>query len=127
MANKKAGHKHSSLKDYPKASVWKRFFAYLLDGIFTGLLLLLLIVPGVVYWLIKDGLKNGQSWGCRIMGLKVVNLKTGAPCTKLQSVLRALFASLSPLWVIEAVLVVFESKGQRLVDKLMGTNVIEID
>lgn len=114
-------------KDYPKAPIGKRALAYILDGIFTFLLSLLLIIPGVVYYFIKDGLKNGQSWGNRVMGLRVVNLETGKPCTKLQSVLRALFMVVSPINLIEVVMVIFESKGQRLADMIMHTNVLEFE
>ncbi len=113
-------------KDYPKAPVLSRFLAYLLDWVFTSLLLLLLVIPGVVYYFIKDGLKNGQSWGNRIMGLKVVNLETGRPCTKLQSVLRSLFMVISPINFIEFLMVIFEPKGQRLADMILHTNVLEI-
>lgn len=113
-------------KDYPKASIWMRFVAHLLDGIFTFLLCLLLIIPGVVYYFIKDGLKNGQSWGNRIVGLQVINLTTRKPCTKLQSCLRSLFLCISILNLIEVLMVIFEPKGQRLADRIMGTNVIEI-
>ena len=112
-------------KDFPKASVWRRFLAHLLDSFFTALLALLLIIPGVVYYLIKDGLKNGQSWGNRVVGLKVVHLDTGAPCTKLESVLRAVFLGVSPINLVEIAMVLFERKGQRLADKIMNTNVVE--
>ena len=112
-------------KDFPKASVGKRFLAHLLDGLFTALLALLFIIPGVVYYLIKDGLKGGQSWGNRIMGLKVMHLDTGAPCTKLESMLRAVFLSVGPINLVEVAMVIFDKRGQRLADKIINTNVVE--
>ncbi|MFH0752202.1 MAG: RDD family protein [archaeon] len=113
-------------KNYPKASIWKRALAALLDAVFTALLALLLIIPGVVYYFIKDGLEGGQSWGNRIMGLKVVNLETGKPCTKYQSILRSLFMAVEPVNLIEMLMVLFEQKGQRLADMILHTNVLEV-
>ncbi len=113
-------------KNPQKAAIWKRMVAALLDSFFAALLALLLIIPGIVYYLIKDGLKGGQSWGNRIMGLKVAHLDTGAPCTKLESVLRALFLSVSPLNLIEYAMVIFDEKGQRLADKILNSNVFEV-
>ncbi len=49
------------------------------------------------YWLLRDGLFQGQSIGKRLMGLKVVVGPTRAPCTYLSSILRTL------LWVVPVV------------------------
>ena len=108
-----------------KASFGKRIVAYILDGIFTGLLMILLIIPGVVYFFIKDGLKNGSSWGKRIMGLKVIQLENNKPCTKAQSALRSIFMAITPLNLIEFFVVLADKNGQRLADKLLKTQVVE--
>ena len=108
-----------------KASFGKRIVAYILDGIFTGLLMILLIIPGVVYFFIKDGLKNGSSWGKRIMGLKVIQLENNKPCTKAQSALRSIFMAITPLNLIEFFVALADKNGQRLADKLLKTQVIE--
>ena len=102
---------------YPKASLGRRFVAYLLDAFFTLLLSipaagiawlgvvkmmefdmhsawgsfivagLLAIIP-VVYSLVKDGMGEGQSWGKGAMNLMVVNLDDRTPCTKANSFVR---------------------------------------
>jgi uncharacterized RDD family membrane protein YckC len=48
----------------------------------------------LAYWLLKDGLFEGQSIGKRVMGLKVVMGKDQANCNYIASVLR------NVLWIV---------------------------
>lgn len=98
--------------NFPKAPNGKRFAAALLDYLFflllsaPGIIIIsvfaslneyqinsstrtifillgiILIIPALTYSLIKDGIKNGQSWGKRIVGLMVVDIETNEPCNK---------------------------------------------
>jgi uncharacterized RDD family membrane protein YckC len=121
------------------ASLPQRLAAQFLDGLvaaapviagFAITMLLtragiVLIVVGVLfallYTLLADGLEGGQSFGKRMVGIRVVSVETGAPCTFGQSFLRNLLLSfLGPIdWIF-----IFGERRQRLGDKAAGTIVI---
>lgn len=46
------------------------------------LLTVLSFIWFLLYLLLRDSLKNGQSWGKRLFGLKVVSVETGRPCSR---------------------------------------------
>lgn len=74
----------------------------------------------VLYMLFADGLSEGQSWGKRIVGTKVIDMRTGEPCTYWQSFVRNIFYILGILdWIF-----IFGEKRQRLGDIVAGTVVI---
>ncbi|MCB0307841.1 MAG: RDD family protein [Bdellovibrionales bacterium] len=81
----------------PRADQTHRFLAKAIDLILAGFLSKF-VVPfglfgGAIYLLISDGLFEGQSIGKRIMGLRVVVLKSGTelhPCTYKESLIRNL-------------------------------------
>ena len=78
------------------------------------------VLWSIVYNLFADGLKDGQSIGKRQLGTRVVDAKTGAPCTYGQSFVRNAFQILGPLdWIF-----IFGEERQRLGDKVAGTVVI---
>jgi len=82
---------------------------------------MLTIALPLIYFLLSDGLPNGQSIGKRIIGISVVNMNTGKACSFLGSFLRnapSLF-----LGLIDAVLIVFRRR-QRFGDILARTVVI---
>ena len=60
------------------APLGRHFIAFFIDLIITGLLLPL-VGLGIVYFLLKDGLNNGRSFGKIIMGLRVINCETYQP------------------------------------------------
>jgi uncharacterized RDD family membrane protein YckC len=132
---------------WPKAPLFARLLAAIIDSIIMQPLvvpavfwiladsarqqvpvggLALITVGGLwmfVYAYIKDGLK-GASLGKRIVGLMVVNLKDDRPAGIGASILRALVLNLiSP---IEAIMVLVDSRGQRLGDKAAKTQVIRM-
>ncbi len=86
----------------------------------------------ILYTLFKDGLGSGQSLGKRLLGLRVVKLETGEPCTFGVSALRNLTLIVQHLvphvgFLIEPIATLAQAKGQRLGDLLANTQVIEID
>lgn len=132
---------------WPKAPVFPRLLATLIDAIIMQPLvvpavfwiladaarqqvpvggIVLMSVGGLwmfVYAYIKDGL-GGASLGKRIVGLMVVSLKDNRPAGIGASILRALVLSfISP---IEAIMVLAESRGQRLGDKVAKTQVVRM-
>jgi uncharacterized RDD family membrane protein YckC len=74
-----------------------------------------------LYTLLADGLEGGQSWGKRMVGIRVVSMQTGTPCSFGQSFIRNLLLMiLGPIdWIF-----IFGDRRQRLGDKLAGTIVV---
>lgn len=77
---------------YPKASLWLRGGARLVDFVWAGILIFYLKELGVVlamlYLLFADGLLKGQSPGKRIFGVRVVHVPTRRHAHFRESLLR---------------------------------------
>jgi len=145
-------------RSYPKASLGNRFLAALLDSfIMVGLLIpafifyffgiativssnfeasILLFIIAVllyflpfIYYFIKDGLGEGQSWGKKAVGIMVVYLPDNTPCTKGRSSLRVLIGLLLGFVpfgsFIEPIMVLATEDGRRLADRAANTQVID--
>ena len=76
------------------------------------------------YLIFADGLHAGQSFAKQWLGMRVVDAKTGKPCTFGQSFVRnILLAILGPIdWIF-----IFGERHQRLGDKAAGTIVVIAD
>jgi uncharacterized RDD family membrane protein YckC len=114
---------------YKPAFVGDRFAAALIDGLVIALLGLLGGVPGILYILLKDGLFNGRSLGKKLLGIRVVDVNTGAPCSFKQSAIRHV-GTLIPLvhvvyGIVECVMVIVQSDHRRFGDRWADTIVIE--
>ncbi len=140
--------------NYPKADIFRRFIAFLIDGIIASILIYVPILGGIVstvYTLTKDVIvyeitKNpdfkNRSIGKKIMGLEVASLD-GKDLNWEISIKRNLtlaigsVCSIVPIigWIIgailgfiisiiEIVLVFSDNKGRRLGDKLANTQVV---
>jgi uncharacterized RDD family membrane protein YckC len=111
----------------------RRIFAWLIDvllvvGLSTVFFTLGWIVS-TLYWLVRDGLLEGQSVGKRIMGLRVITDR-GEPCSLLRSFLRNI------LWVIPVVngvtavtglyYLLHDPRGQHWADRLAETHVVYV-
>jgi uncharacterized RDD family membrane protein YckC len=108
-----------------------RLFAWLIDFLMViGLGMLFYALGWAVsagYWLLRDGLFQGQSVGKRIMRLQVVT-ERGEPCSLLRSFLR------NALWVIPVVNAVtaitglhyllHDARGRHWGDRLAETHVV---
>ena len=77
---------------------------------------------GFVYIVVSDGFPGGQSYGKRLMGIAVVDVESGQPCTYGQSIARnLLLAMLGPIdWLF-----IFGARRQRLGDTLARTMVVD--
>jgi hypothetical protein len=82
----------------------------------------------VLYLLLRDSI-GGQSLGKLLVGLVVVNVRTGALGTWKESVLRNVFALIPGANVVapflETITIIRDQQGQRLGDRLAQTQVIE--
>ena len=88
----------------------------------TGIVLILVAALfGALYTLLADGLEGGQSVGKRLVGIRVISMETGAPCTYGQSFVRNLLLMiLGPIdWIF-----ILGERHQRLGDKAAGTIVV---
>ena len=77
------------------------------------------------YTLLRDGMGSGQSMGKKMLKLMVVRLEDGRPCTKGNSAVRNLVGGV--LGFIDIIVVLVGQTGQRLGDKLVNTQVIEVE
>lgn len=91
-----------------------RCVASLIDGVVTSILSVVCV--GVCYAFFKDGIRDGQSFGKGLMGLRVVNFTTGQPATLGGSCLRNL-CSCCPL-------LLFVTKGRRRFGDLIGGTIV---
>jgi uncharacterized RDD family membrane protein YckC len=136
-------------KEFPKANLLNRFLAKFIDFLVIGALATVAKAPigslaALTYSLIADGFFDGRSLGKKVIGLRVVNLKTGLPCSFKDSILRnipigivVLFALIPLLgWILlftaglviilfESYLVYSDDGGIRVGDIFADTQVID--
>ena len=98
--------------------------AFLLTFVWNRAGIVLIVITCIfafLYTLLADGLEGGQSYGKRMVGIRVVSMQTGAPCSFGQSFVRNLLLMiLGPIdWIF-----IFGERRQRLGDKAAGTIVI---
>ncbi|PUZ25803.1 hypothetical protein DCC81_16210 [Chitinophaga parva] len=136
---------------YPRASLWRRFVAYLIDSLIFGVLfvpaivtvatendsntaastnlafVILLLVP-FVYFIGKDSLFRGRSLGKMAMGLMIVDVANQVPCGAGKAIARNLvgFAlAFVPLGsIVDVVLILTDPEGRRLGDRVCRTQVV---
>jgi uncharacterized RDD family membrane protein YckC len=123
------------------ASRWTRFLGQMIDASIAGIPtyiatsilrfsgvppVALLVLGGAwsfFYLFLADGLHEGQSFAKQLLGVRVVDATTGAPCTFGQSFARNIFTVLGPIdWIF-----IFGDRHQRLGDKVAGTIVVAAD
>jgi len=124
----------------PLASLSERWVGQLLDSLVAIAAVLVSAIPYVfsqtlgavclligvffalLYTLLADGLRKGQSYGKRIMKTAVIDASSGQPCTFGKSFLRNLLLALLGFidWVF-----IFGAKRQRLGDKAANTIVVK--
>ena len=114
---------------------WQRFLGQMIDSVFAGIPIAMTpaivnhvpLLTGVwttlaVSWMVLylafgDGLHGGQSFAKRWLGTRVVDARSGEPCTWGGSLIRNAFSILGPIdWIF-----IFGEKHQRLGDKAAGT------
>ncbi len=137
--------------EYELASLRERFFSIFIDGLIVGtfyfvlvmilgnafgdilfenpaLVSLMLIGMFIFYQLFSEILADGQSWGKKAMGIKVVRLDGKEPNLS-DYLLRAVFHiidSIMSLGIMAALMISSSNKSQRLGDMTANTTVIRI-
>ena len=110
------------MKSVPSLPVISAWFLYRNSGA------LLFLVAGGGYLLLRDSM-GGQSLGKFLVGVVVISIETGRPCTWTSSAQRNVIllipgANLAAIF-LEALSVVRDPQGQRLGDRLAQTQVVE--
>jgi uncharacterized RDD family membrane protein YckC len=127
-----------------RASLSDRLTAQILDGFIAILLIIVSAVIGaflntvaaesdqilvgigylfaIVYLLFADGLKGGQSYGKRLVGIAVIDAKSHQPCRLLQSLVRNI---LLPFIGVFDWIFIFFGENRRLGDMLAQTIVVK--
>jgi uncharacterized RDD family membrane protein YckC len=124
------------VSSYAKVDVRKRLLAALLDGtpaiaawwLYRSNGSALALVVAGIYLLLRDGI-GGQSLGKLVVGLVVVNIRTGRFCSWKDSALRNVFVLIPGANVmavfLESLTMIRDPQGQRLGDRIAQTQVIE--
>jgi uncharacterized RDD family membrane protein YckC len=76
------------------------------------------------YILFKDAFFNGRSIMKKLLGLRVVSAKTQVKCRWYQSLIRNIPLFITPVLLIELLMVIFNPGGRRLGDMMAGTVVV---
>jgi len=120
---------------YPKADIKRRLLAGSVDGsLFVTSLYFYqnsgsawFVAAGALYVMLRDAIR-GRSVGKFFVGLAVISLETGHPCTLMGSVRRNLVFLLPGANVVavflEAITIVRDPHGHRLGDRLALTQVV---
>ena len=85
-------------------------------------------VVGFLYCLVfflRDGFFGGRGLGKRWVGLRVVDVHTGGGCGFFRSLLRQATLGMPVVNVVEAFLTGLDPRGRRLIDRLLGMQVID--
>jgi hypothetical protein len=104
-----------------KAPMGERCVALLVDNFISGLLSYVCI--GIFYECMKDGIRDGQSFGKGLMNLRVVDYNTGLPATIGQSFIRNCLCG----WIDVCccyLVALLSDDGRRIGDNIAGTIVI---
>lgn len=137
--------------EYELASLRERFFSFFIDGLIVGsfyfvlimimastvgsilfenpvLIWLMLVGMFIFYQLFSEIFADGQSWGKKAMGIKVVRLDGKEPNLS-DYLLRAAFHMIDlvmSLGILAALMISSSNKNQRLGDMTANTTVIRI-
>ena len=106
------------------ASLGRRFIAAFVDQSIFLIGLICLVLPGLIFYLIKDSFNDGQSPGKKLTGLRVVNFETGERCSQRESIIRNLAMFVPILNFSEYLFVLFDSDHRRIGDRWANTIVI---
>lgn len=95
-----------------------------LIGPFVYLPLTLLTLLTLAYLIVKD-CNQGKSFGKRVAGCRVVDLKSGKPVDAGQAVVRNVIFAFPPLAILELVVASLRADRRRIGDLIAGTIVVQ--
>lgn len=131
---------------YMNAGIGSRWLAQLVDNIIALVILILsalvfsrfmgagittfvTMASYIGYILFNDALSNGQSFGKKLLKIRVIDRDTGNPCSPSQSFLRNITAFIPIVNLIDVLMLLFGENSFRLGDRIAKTAVVllEID
>ncbi len=89
-------------------------------------LFLLGIPAGLGYSLFRDSAGRGTSLGKRVLGLRLIRLEDGKPCTARRVWARNLLDPIPGIDLIDFVCMCVDKHGQKLMDRRLQTQVVEM-
>jgi uncharacterized RDD family membrane protein YckC len=104
--------------NYRIAPLGDRIIAYFIDGCITSFGMCFCYLPGIIYALFKDGMREGRSFGKGASNLRVINFNTGYPATPMESCIRNV-CNVCVCWLF------FEPNQRHIGDLIAGTIVIK--
>jgi uncharacterized RDD family membrane protein YckC len=108
-----------------KADPMDRLLAYLIDAVIMTVGFILCLLPGIVYFLLRDSLYDGRSIGKKMMGLQVLNSVNKTPCKLMESVIRNVSLAIPVFGIVDGIMVFIDENNQRFGDKWAETEVIK--
>ena len=108
-----------------KAEPVNRLLAGLIDWVVVSVGMILCVLPGLAYALLKDTLYDGRSIGKKVMGLQVINSQTLTPCKMMESVIRNVSLLIPVFSLVDVIMVFVDKDNLRFGDKWANTMVIE--
>lgn len=99
------------------------------DVVWYVLAIFFYIFP-LLYSLLKDGMRNGQSLGKKAMHIRTISINNSEPCSLSKSFIRNFVGGLLSAvpfvgWLVEPLMVLCTEDGRRLGDRAAETMVIE--
>jgi uncharacterized RDD family membrane protein YckC len=80
---------------------------------------------GALYLLFRDSFGGGTSLGKRVLGLVVIDLRSGQRCDGSRVLTRNVLDLIPIIDLIDFVLTCLDPRGQKIMDKVLGTQVTE--
>jgi uncharacterized RDD family membrane protein YckC len=77
----------------------------------------------LIYLIFRDSIGRGTSLGKRALGLSLVDLRTGQPCDGRRVLARNIIDIIPVIDLIDFVLTCVDENGQKMMDKVLGTQV----
>jgi uncharacterized RDD family membrane protein YckC len=79
----------------------------------------------LIYVIFRDSVGKGTSAGKKALGLVVVDLRTGEPCSWRRVLARNAIDPIPVLDLLDFFLTCLDERGQKIMDKLLETQVTE--
>lgn len=76
------------------------------------------------YITLRDGFFKGRSLGKKVLGLQVIKIKTGKPCSYIDSILRNILIVIPFCGLIDLMWTYVDHNGRRIGDYIAGTRVM---
>jgi uncharacterized RDD family membrane protein YckC len=79
----------------------------------------------IIYVIFRDSFGKGTSLGKRVLGLVIVDLRTGQPCNWRRVLARNVIDPIPVVDLLDFLLTCLDERGQKIMDKVLETQVTE--